>query len=866
MFKFFLNFKDSIGLVEITEPFGFDGQTHTVKREDGRDGRDVVLGDEDIRLSFERDFFQFIGKPQFLIDGTQIHHASHGYDFLIEEIETKGWESNIELIVQKDGNNFTIGKIDAFTAKITPYNIEFNIIQHSSRETLKRRKEIYINAFNNKDLDGNTIEPCKTENVLLRAKPLNKTSKWVRSEEVKGVFNSFGYSKNQFMFIFPSLKIKEYNLDTTLVPFTSCFSPDKMNQENEKKISDLATILVAKEKLTNLKIKIKKLKYSVFDSSIPTFSVNKTLRVFWGYSSEYFATKKEFKIFDGTKNYSSKDIDIEFSIPSLEKGEKIGISLIIKDNFSGATSVYTSSTYYYLDIESIEISATSTAIDSVAKGVRFIDLLKHNVLSISSLPLNAPIYDEGSEHYDNFCFNGSLIAQDFKKEFNNKFNELIECVKEQACDYQVNSNNIEILPYSEFYQNKKIASFLENPNSENETTLNRRYFLKLFEFGYRKSSADRNNDIENTQDDVHTKGQFSFPSKDTDGQLIIELPQIRSAFLLEEQRKKIISEKKVAENDDSLFLLKCRKLQTNQRNSFAAILDYSGNKIYSDKTFQWHLLGFKIGDTIIVNKISSVVQRFESNALVVNIDLGKGPGTIEIDYPLTDVSYIMETDEDFAEVSGVANPSRYANLKYHIKRNMKNWYPYLSTSGYFLQNKEITNTLFRINGKLETRLNNESIVLADKSPIATNSIDNYKVLSPFVHKVSYYCDFDKATQLFKDIEQEKGYILAKVNENKIIKGYPVSVNYDWVNEELLMILEEKYELQFVEIAKVSESIFVNNTLCNNLNYRIANNFVSLYKDNAISIARPTNFTKIKLNGQIFTDLVAFQNALNEIIN
>lgn len=865
MFKFFLNFKESIGLVEITEPFGFDGQTHTVKRENGREGRDVVLGDEDIRLSFEREFFQFVGKPQFLIDGMQIQHASQGYDFLIEEIETKGWESNIELIIQKDGNYFNTGKIDAFAAKITPYNIEFNIIQNSARETLNRRQDTYINAFSDKDLDGNTIEPCKTEKVLLRAKPIVQLSSYTCVAPTTGIYKSYGKREYNNGFVYGNKKIRDYNIDTTLIGMNEFMFRYYNDSETFLRASTDATLLRAKYRLTNIKVSIKDLVCEVIPQN---GRVMFKLMLYWGYrDNESMFNKKSYKISEKEGTYCYESGTFNFIVPELNTGEKLGFVMILNNSNTISdddTNVVESN--YLFKFKSIEITATSTAIDSVAKGVRFVDLLKHNVQATASLPLTAPIYEQDSEHYDNFAFNGNLIAQDFSKPFDNKFKELIECVKEQACDYQINSNNVEILPYSEFYKDKKIATFLDNPNSENETTLNRRYFLKLFEFGYKKSVADRNNDIENTQDDVHTKAQFSFPSKDTDGKLIIELPQIRSAFLLEEQRKKIFSEKKVAENDDSLFLVKCRKLPPNQRNKFTAVLDYQGSNLYSDKTFQWHLLGFQIGDTVIINGASMLVKSFENNVLVVNGDLGNGSGTVTIDYPLTDVSYVIETDEDFAEVSGVANSSRYGNLKYHIKRNIKNWYPYLSTSGYFLQNKEITNTLFRINDKLETRLNNESMLLTDKSHIATNSIDNYKVLSPFVHKVSYYCDFDKATQLFKAIEQEKGYILAKVNEDKIIKGYPVSVNYDWVNEELLMTLEEKHEVQFVEIAKVSESIFVNNRLCNNLNYRIANNFVSLYIDNAISITRPTNFTKIKLNGHNFTDLGAFQKALDEIIN
>jgi hypothetical protein len=53
---------------------------------------------------------------------------------------------------------------------------------------------------------------------------------------------------------------------------------------------------------------------------------------------------------------------------------------------------------------------------------------------------------------------------------------------------------------------------------------------------------------------------------------------------------------------------------------------------------------------------------------------------------------------------------------------------------------------------------------------------------------------------------------------------------------------------------------------NNLkSFQINNNFVVLFDVNDIQLYPPVRFTKIKINGVQFTDLVAFTDALTNII-
>ena len=63
-----------------------------------------------------------------------------------------------------------------------------------------------------------------------------------------------------------------------------------------------------------------------------------------------------------------------------------------------------------LENGNIEMQGVSTSIDSVVKGVRFVDLMRQNAKSIKQdFVLDAPRFDVGSDLYDTFVFNGKLI-------------------------------------------------------------------------------------------------------------------------------------------------------------------------------------------------------------------------------------------------------------------------------------------------------------------------------------------------------------------------------------------------------------------------------------------------------------------------
>jgi hypothetical protein len=98
-----------------------------------------------------------------------------------------------------------------------------------------------------------------------------------------------------------------------------------------------------------------------------------------------------------------------------------------------------------------------------------------------------------------------------------------------------------------------------------------------------------------------------------------------------------------------------------------------------------------------------------------------------------------------------------------------------------------------------------------------------------------------------------------------VKGYVKEMDYRWIKEELDLDIEEKFEGDFMEITS-SGITFPQYPNKNNLNsFQINNNFVVLFTTFDEQMYPPVRFTKIKINGVLFTDIVAFTDALTTLI-
>jgi hypothetical protein len=521
--------------------------------------------------------------------------------------------------------------------------------------------------------------------------------------------------------------------------------------------------------------------------------------------------------------------------------------------------------------------------------VRLIDLVKHNVKSLADIPVIAPAFDVGGEHYDTFVANGYLLGQITDKPFNNKLSELINFVQETCSDYQIKPDSFEILPYNDFYENVDLGSFYELPNSEQNTIFNKRYALTNAEFKYKKSSSERETNGKNSIDDVHTETQ-KFLSDAVNGSLKVEINHIRSAPLIEQARQRAFDNEQTTslQNDDSLFFLDCIRLAPNTRSGFGSVLamqvqDDGTLKILNNNlngdliNFNWTLLGFKVGASFTIegeeNAGTYTVLSVDTSVVTLTPITAtpdfSGDAFITVSWVLNDVLYTNRTTEGFETITGINALTGYSNLMYSWGRNIKRWYPYLATATNFKRNGKIKTTSFKINGKLETKLFTETEIVSDSADIINSDISDLKVLTPFVHSVSVFADFETILQLVKDVEDLKGFVRVKLIDGRMIKGHIKELDYVWATGELDLEIEERFESDYMTIVKDGDTIFVNEVGYDEkigLNKFIINGiYVLLFDNNNIEITKPIRYTNISINGIVYDDLVEFSDAMFNIL-
>lgn len=859
MFKHKLIFKSvpEIGTLIISEPIGFDKQGFIVKSDPKYFGRNIFIGKEDSDYVFSKYYFEQSQTIQILPNGDVIDHNSQGFFYLKNVIETFGWECEIEYVIEKKSTQFIVGILDGFTAEIEFDRITIKSIQNTNRELIKRLEDTNIDAFSHKALDGRTIQPCQTVNVLMLAKPIQQRSRW----ESKGIntFSDSNQPTEQITGVNFASFLTEFGVENSLTFFESIV--------NSSTISDFASfrVIKAQRKLTNLKVQHTiDMTYVVTQGALSGLGAVALYLVYGDEFNINFDNPNRIEMYvDQWNNTVEKTVTLnqtfEYTIPEVAIGQNVWLFwyvLGLADCDINGT-VRNSVT---------EITATATAIDSVVKGVRLRDLANHTIQSISNSVATFKNYEVGQEHYENICFNGFLLGQITDKPFYNKFKDIKDIFLETCTGHQVNQNTIEFLPYTDFFGDELLAQYTELPSFDSKIKQSKDYALKTAEFKFKSSSTNRETSGENTIDDVHTETQ-KFISDKVDGNLSVEFDHIRSAYLGEEARMRAFDNKNTnaLQNDNKLFIYKCSPLSPSYKSGFGAVLlmqvlengqlqILNNNENGDALPFRWDLLGFSngvlfqilegenVGNYLVLSVTPSVVTLFPTT-ISPNFT---GEAFIKVQYGLTNVNLVISTNQNFDLIEGIQNPTNYGNLDYSLGRVVNYWKPYLAAATKYKPNGQITTASFINNGNLVTRKKGETENTIDSDTIVNSSISELKKIDPIFKTVKVYSPFEKTLKLVEDIGTKKGYV--KVDD---FEGYPIELDYNWTTEELIMELQKRYVTDFINI---EDFIFDS--------YEINIIYLSLFDDKGKRLIDPIDFKKVKINGVAYTDLIEFANALD----
>lgn len=841
-FKHYLNFKnDDVGIIQISEPVKFDASEFVVEQGDNY-ARDVSFMAEEIDLEFREGFFEKAESPYELPNGLIVDRVGHAIEFIFEYNRKYGFQSHIEYILERNGSQFIFGELN-FEGCDTDERTYFKckIVQGTKRALAKRRETTKIDVFSTEGLDDNVVEPLSTTKILLKAKPTFGISEWT-------------YVGDPVLQVFPRAVDESFNFSTSTVSYeirkSLGFFPGIQNSDDFKYIE-------AEDDLSDVKIELTNI-----DVQLGTSNICK-LRVLVG---ETFATATQYDLEEINTAGEKFSSELSLSLPNVSRGYSIWIYFRIAINGLGVTVLYTS-----MDVK---ISATSTAISSVIKGVKYIDLLKQSLKVCNGMDVDTEDFDSGGKFDGLYAFSGNLIRQRDDVPYYTELKDRIDNLAVFNADMQVNDDDAFVLQYDKFYDNVDNGGYIMPPNDTFKMNFNPKYTVNTLSFKFKNYETDR--DEENTLDSVHTEAQFSINNTKVQNEKLIEIEDVYDPFSIEAQRRQAIKETTALDGDDKTHVIDVVPISPLTRGGFTARITHQVTntnqlKLLNDGTFKWGILGPVVGSSFNISSEDNegfyVIAEIEDNVLTLDpsptIPTEDGQFLTTVDYELSGVQFVNRTNEGFDLIENLQNPDNYSNLRYTIRRNLVNWEPYISTCASYID-QNIKNTEFKNNGNLTTKYEG-GLTYTENGPIDLSTISP-RILTPRIYDVEVIAEYDDILELLNKYQTKEtagGFVRVQDINGALRKLYPTKIGYTWSTKSLNIIGEERSEPDIVTVTKSNGTIFINEVgydeqTLDEVFYEANGNYIVLFDKNNVNLINFTKYDKFVVQEETFdnpTDLV-----------
>lgn len=778
MYKFYLHFAVGTGVnptykrKEIAEPIGFDGANWTLQQETGRYGRDVM---------FSPDSFTF---SSFV----EIEGLTHLFDDLKQVYQNRGFEGNVLFEIEIDGVSYILGQLD-FTTVETDLLKYFtcNIIQLNDEAVIKRRMEVKVDLFSDKDYNGLPITPLTAEKILIKAQPLQQKSTWkIPNNEA---WMNGGFTSTTFRHLNPAVQIIKSGVEDTLSPpFSVLDNAGGLTSG----LNDYA-IYEARNRSINAVVKFRN------GAWVSLANISFQLEVRVGVDAE-----SSTGIFLESVNTGSDPVQsiqtnysVDVTIPEILRGEKVFVWFRYRTLNPTDRVDWTS-----LDVE---LELTSISIDSLTEGVRLIDAMKQTVKSISGLDVIAPRFNAGGEHYDQYIFKGNQIRLIQDKPFTISFEDVLNYLPEVNCDYQVNEGGTIFIGQEEdFYINESAGSFPISPNNVFSVKINERFTYNKIKYSYEKYEKGENELQDNALLGVNTEFEMTVPNQFVENTKEIKVPFIRDAFLIEKIRKDsiILTEDAPTKEDEDVIILDVLDVGviTQEETILLNHAKRTGTlELINDASFNWELIGFYVGLTFTLTAEDNT-----GTYIVLSIDGGVLITTWLGDIPtfsglqLTTLTWVLNTtkanrtSQGFLSITPLAITDGISNLKYAAKRNLqKYWRRNIKAASQFYPSGLVRNTFFRNGAEVEAIFNAEvpfTLGRQDRE-FDINGL-GIPFLSAFIIETEIICDFDEFWQIRQAVRNEKKYIEVSNTNDILSKLHPMELSYS-IKDKLLTIKGEQ---------------------------------------------------------------------------
>lgn len=855
--KFYLDFKsDAFGKVEINEPINFNSVDFQLNQKDKGYARDISFNGGETQ-------FEFVTYRNHYLE--QILYYNHFF----------GFESKVDLIIEKSGTTSIIGELDFATA-ITD-DLEYfkcKVIQQSSYQIIKRRKSVKVDLFSSIDVDGNSIEPLVPSNVLLLSKPVIQKSVWeqsgVFSKEVRTSISNFVWRFN------PCANLINYGIEDSYTFFEN-FVVNYNDADGENFVA-----VKAKNKLKNIKVNISGLDLLMVNSATHGTS-NLEFIVKHGKTFDT-ATKiillSALKYQSETYAYSNQD-PLIINIPNLDRDSKIWIyfqltnSELVRQAFANQFTIKNMIT---------TITAESTSYNSVTPSFRLVDVMNQVVKSISGLPIYAPAYDLGGTFYDTRLFNGNLLRNIIDKPFYISLEDIEKSITEMNADYEIDKyGQVFFGLEADFYKATESGFFDNTQFSEMNKTFNPRFAVNEFSYSYKNFQSLKENEELNSADTIHGESKWVFFNKKVENKKEVTVEWTRDAFLIESVRRKsvIIEADTASQDDDNIFALDTVETDGNVSFNESTVLSHTYNtstaklSLRNEGDINFIVLGIKAGTTFTIvntpdnNAGDYIVYAVSPNELQLTrtssgVISTSNDGIRSTAYIYTimnaDIPFTNYTNQNFTVIDNLSVPDSYSNLRYSVKRNINNyWQSYLATCNLYHKLEPIRNTWYKNNGLCTTTYFDNTV-----TENATITPSN-PILSPFLYNEIVFAnvEFEDYMTLQSNIRSQRGFIRTIDNNQKVIKLYPVTMKYDNLSKELSIKGEEKFEDIFMTISTSESAILINNeTRVKSLDWEIVDNKLYLYDKRRERLYNGVYFNNVAVNGATTEDVAILTEWLN----
>lgn len=872
--KFYLNFKsDGFGMMEVSEPIGFDGIDFNLEQEPKRYGRDLVFSGGSVNFTFTK------------------HRHFEAYKKLMEYDSIYGFESDVEFILEQQGKTF-MGNLDFFESNKDTHNaFECMVLQKTSEALIKKREDIVVDLFSTKDLDDNDITAVARENILIKAKPLYQVSKWTFSEPTQDFSTQSGY---QTMNPIQQIDLREINNSLTWLTPTGFGNQNSFNRLKTFKLIN------AKSTLKDSTIRVD-LTGSVFSwggtnvssnngASLHLYikiGLNPTSQDYWDSMNTLYIPI----VFENNQVSGSKNLGIyEVSLPEIPVD--YNIFLYFEQRFdqtnTGASGVFAKTNLK--NGSSVTINANSFGHDTVTRAVKVGDAIKQVVKSIAGLDVVFPMTDANNTLFNHYIFNGNYVRGLYEKPFYLTFKDIKAWFPELNLDFEImNDSKVYIGTRTDYYTNNEIDVIDTVQFEGYKSYYNERFGLNKFDYAYKNYQAKKENTEEGTFDNVHGESEWHINNKQVENEEVIEVEFIRDPFLLEETKNKALQETKITatQDDDKVFILDCELMYRPQdytRTRSATLYhEIAGEGVEgwrlilrNDGSFRFDLLGFSFLQRVVItggeNQGSYTLRRVTENEMELTRPTQPtytGETYTTFDYYIREsISMMNKTGKSgLTLVTGIRNPETYSNLDFSIRQNISNyWLDFLSTANIYSQ-KNIKNTKYLNNPDFGYRLLvGAPEYIYEKNDIVTLS---NPILTPRLVDMTCILSFERFINICDTLRSTtRGFIRTFDVQGNPLYLYPQKMAFIFKDiqqdrHELKLTAEVKNLPNEINITKVGGKykVFVHDL--DKLTYENKNGVITFFDDNGIKIFKPLNFSNIKLNGVSTIDINYFITEINK---